>query len=250
MLSINKTKISIVTVVFNGLTELPNTIESIKKQNYSNVEYIVVDGGSSDGTLGVIKKYANAIDVSISESDYGIYDAMNKGVALSSGDFVIFMNAGDEFYGQDVLSEVVSRADFNSDIIYADKYLLGSRRNDGVIQSKAIDSIVYGMVCSHQSMFFRRSVLIDNKFSLNFGTSGDYELIIRLYANQYAFCRIPDLIVAYFQAGGVSDTNRLAAITNSIKGLYHNNLLGIGAIASWSFKYAYCFLVSLFVRKS
>jgi glycosyltransferase involved in cell wall biosynthesis len=100
--------ISVVTVVFNGENHIERTIKSVINQKYDNVEYIVIDGGSVDGTVDIIKKYDKQIDFWISENDAGIYDAMNKGIKMSNGDFVNFMNASDEFSDEYVLDKVVS----------------------------------------------------------------------------------------------------------------------------------------------
>ena len=90
-------KITVVTVVYNGILTLDATIKSVISQTYSNLEYIVVDGGSTDGTLELLKKYNSQISIIISEKDDGLYDAMNKGIALSTGEWICFMNCGDIF---------------------------------------------------------------------------------------------------------------------------------------------------------
>ena len=102
----DKPLISIITVVFNGEKYLEETIQSVINQTYSNVEYIIIDGGSSDGTLDIIKKYEERIDYWVSEKDKGIYDAMNKGIDVASGEWINFMNAGDGFYADDVLDKI------------------------------------------------------------------------------------------------------------------------------------------------
>lgn len=157
--------------MFNGAQELQATIDSVVAQNYPHIEYVVIDGGSNDGTVALIQNNLNVIDKWISERDKGIYDAMNKGVALASGDFVIFMNAGDRFYSHDAISQCIAGVS-NEDVVYGDHWVLGSRRNDGRHIAKPIEQLKYGMVCSHQSMFFRRVLLIAQPFSLQYGTAG------------------------------------------------------------------------------
>lgn len=112
--------ISVVTVVFNDIENLQRTIESIASQTYQNVEHIVIDGGSIDGTLEIIK--ANlSIDYWLSEKDGGIYDAMNKGVKVATGEWINFMNSGDVFFSDSVLSDVFNNVDLGvSDLIYGD----------------------------------------------------------------------------------------------------------------------------------
>lgn len=207
-------KISVITVVFNGAQELQATIDSVVAQNYPHIEYVVIDGGSNDGTVALIQNNLNVIDKWISERDKGIYDAMNKGVALASGDFVIFMNAGDRFYSHDAISQCIAGVS-NEDVVYGDHWVLGSRRNDGRHIAKPIEQLKYGMVCSHQSMFFRRVLLIAQPFSLQYGTAGDYECICRLYRHGAKFKYSKDVIVSYYSAGGVSDIKREQSVKNS-----------------------------------
>lgn len=101
--------VTVITVVYNAKELLEETILSVLNQTYSNIEYIIVDGGSTDGTLDIIKKYQDKISKYISEPDQGIYDAMNKGMSLSKGQWLNFMNAGDSFYSNDVLQKVFER---------------------------------------------------------------------------------------------------------------------------------------------
>lgn len=103
----NKLIISIITVVFNGKEHLEETILSVLNQTYDNIEYIIIDGASTDGTLDIIKKYEDKIDYWVSEKDKGIYDAMNKGINLANGEWLNFMNAGDKFYNDDTLEGVL-----------------------------------------------------------------------------------------------------------------------------------------------
>jgi glycosyltransferase involved in cell wall biosynthesis len=118
----NKPLISIVTVVYNGAEFLENTIKSVINQTYDNIEYIIIDGGSTDGTLNIIKKYEGQIDYWVSESDEGIYDAMNKGIDKATGEWINFMNAGDTFYNELTLEKVMDNK-YDCDLIYSDTYL-------------------------------------------------------------------------------------------------------------------------------
>ena len=118
----NPLQISIVTVVFNGEAFLEKSIQSVINQTYKNIEYIVIDGGSTDGTIDIIKKYQDKIAVWISEKDDGIYEAMNKGIALAHGKWINFMNAGDVLFNDNVLTDFCEKslAYPNVDFFYSD----------------------------------------------------------------------------------------------------------------------------------
>ncbi|RJL51964.1 glycosyltransferase family 2 protein [Pectobacterium carotovorum] len=216
-------KVSIVTVVYNNSQELQKTIDSVAGQSYENKEYIIIDGGSNDNTVNVILHNELTVNYWVSEPDRGIYDAMNKGCNAATGDYIIFMNSGDAFFSDDAISKVFSGNKSNADIIYADHWVLGSKRNDGLHKAKPLKSLKYGMICSHQSMFFRRSTLIKYPFSLEYGTAGDYECICRMYKSGVTFYRVENVIVSYYQAGGVSDKKRIQSLCNSYRA-YCNNL--------------------------
>src|SRR5699024_3733405 len=110
-------KISIITVVFNNAKDIEYTIQSVLNQSYEHVEYIIIDGLSTDGTLDILNKYRAQIDILISEKDKGIYDAMNKGLEQATGDYVLFLNSGDAFYDKNTLSEVFTDS-AGADIYY------------------------------------------------------------------------------------------------------------------------------------
>src|SRR5690606_2467889 len=99
-------KLSVITIVYNNVKDIERTILSIITQTYDNIEYIIIDGGSTDGTLDIIKKYQHKVSQWVSEPDKGIYNAMNKGLKMSSGDYILFMNSGDEVYDQRTVEKV------------------------------------------------------------------------------------------------------------------------------------------------
>ena len=150
----NKSLFSIVTVVYNGEQYLEETILSVINQNYKNIEYIIIDGGSSDGTVDIIKKYEDRITYWVSEKDNGIYDAMNKGISVATGSFINFMNAGDNFYSNDVLTNIANKIELHdNDIIYGNVVY---ERQDGTLfiddKSRKKQANIYEI--NHQSCFY------------------------------------------------------------------------------------------------
>ena len=117
MLKNSNHKITIITVVFNASEGIKKTLKSIFSQSYKNIEIIVIDGGSTDGTIDIISDYSQYIDYFISEQDYGIYDAMNKGIRVATGEWICFMNSGDIFYSKDTVSNIFLDLDQKKDII-------------------------------------------------------------------------------------------------------------------------------------
>ena len=149
-------KISIITINYNNCEGLRRTIESVVNQTCRDFEYIIIDGGSTDGSVDVIKRYADNIDYWVSEPDKGIYNAMNKGVAVAKGEYCLFMNSGDTFYSNDVIKLVYKKADFNSDIIAGDV-----ARNGGICDSpNEITGVfmVKSALC-HQTSFIKTETL-------------------------------------------------------------------------------------------
>ena len=175
----NQNKISIVTVVYNAEDHIEQTINSIINQTYQNIEYVIVDGGSTDKTLDIIKNYDKHISLWISEKDKGIYDAMNKALNLITGDYVWFMNAGDEIYSKNTVEEIFR--DFsNEDVFYGKTQLI---KQDGNVlkvtttpQSLNWKSFQFGMVVSHQSIIFKSSLI--SKYDLSYKIVSDQDWII------------------------------------------------------------------------
>ena len=194
-------KVSIITVVWNDSEGLERTIKSIINQTYENIEFIVIDGGSTDGTLEIIKKYEKSIDYVVSEEDKGIYDAMNKGIIASTGSWLSFMNAGDTFINEHILKKVK----FEN---FDDKVLLYGKKvyNKKVIEPLAIEKLKVGEIhANHQSMFFNKKLLGDELiYNLEYKIYGDYELVNKIYLHYPKLITYIDIIIADFEGGGVS----------------------------------------------
>ncbi len=201
----NKPLITIVTVVFNGEEHLEQTIKSIINQSYDNVEYIIVDGGSSDGTLDIIRRYEEQIDYWVSERDGGIYDAMNKGASLATGDWVNFMNTGDSFYNANTIQDIFSRVDNdnNSVVVYGNVLNMYSSTHKIIFLSKSLDSIYQGLPFSHQSSFIKNKYLRKFGFDAQYNICADYDLFYKLYIQKLPFLYV-NLIVANYDMFGIS----------------------------------------------
>ena len=209
-------RVTIITVVFNDAAHLQRTIDSIASQTYKNIEHIIIDGRSTDGTLEIIKR-CTSIDYWLSEGDRGIYDAMNKGVCCSTGEWINFMNSGDVFFNEIVVEDVFLNCESRvADLIYGDVEVdyggFKKLRRAGVVAS-----LKQGMQFSHQSLFAKRSVLLELGFDLSYRTAADYNFIVSSWVKQYRFERL-ELVVSSISAGGVSDLRRLDS---------HNQRVGI-----------------------
>ena len=174
-------KVSVITICYNSEKFIEQTINSIISQNYPNIEYIIVDGNSKDNTVNIIKKYEHNISKWISEPDKGIYDAMNKGIKLATGDWIIFMNSGDNFINESVLSDIFLKEKFeNINVVY------GNIINDWGTHKEKKDAFPlkyfsYRMPFCHQAVFVRRNTLLHNLFDLSFKYAADFNQFYNLY---------------------------------------------------------------------
>jgi putative colanic acid biosynthesis glycosyltransferase len=203
-------KISIITVVYNDDKGLLKTVNSVRIQNFKEIEFIVIDGNSSDNTLSVIMNNLDIITKYVSEPDKGIYDAMNKGIDLASGDFAIFLNAGDVFYSQDTLSDCVKYIS-NPNAVYFGRAENNSEVGNWLfppikINKSNVLTWLKKNVPNHQAMFFPRDYYKSNYYDLSLKISGDADYkwrALKLEKLEFIFV---DKIVSIFDMGGVSTT--------------------------------------------
>lgn len=202
----NKPVLSVITIVYNNAKDIERTMLSVLNQSYPNIEYIVIDGASTDGTLDIIKKYENRLAKLISEKDKGIYDAMNKGLALATGDYVLFMNSGDEIYESETVEKVFATIP-NADIYYGETEMydenwqsLGQRRHQAPAQF-TWQSFKYGMNISHQAIYVKRS--LTEPYNLRYKYSADIDWIIKI-AKKASNIANTHLYVAKYLVGGMS----------------------------------------------
>lgn len=199
-------RLSVITIVFNNVRDIERTMLSVINQTYSNTEYIVVDGLSTDGTLDVIKQYQNRIHTLISEKDNGIYDAMNKGLAAATGDYVLFMNSGDEIYSADTVSAVFATAT-DADIYYGETemidnagHCLGQRRHKAPRQFTWKD-FKYGMSISHQAIYIKRSLA--QPYNPKYQLSADIDWILQAAKKAKSIVNVHQYVAKYL-VGGMS----------------------------------------------
>lgn len=201
-------KVSIITVTYNAADTIEQTLNSVLAQSYGNVEYIVVDGMSTDGTWEKICKYKDRISVLIHEEDAGLYDAMNKGITRATGDIIGIVN-GDDWYEKDALVNVVSNFQEDTDILYARMNIIGY---DGKVQRISlpdkIDDIWYRMI-PHPTVFVRKSIYDKyGAFDLKYHIAADYEMIFRFYLSGARF-RYIDKVITNFRRGGLTTKRQL-----------------------------------------
>lgn len=203
--------ISIITVVYNGYAFLEASIQSIISQTYAHKEYIVIDGGSEDGTVDIIQKYAAHIHYWVSEPDRGIYDAMNKGLQAATGDYVLFINAGDQLNTHITLSSIFYSVSQEADVIYGETHLidkegkvLGTRSTLStrkLPQKLKYQDVLYGMSVSHQSFIVKREMA--PLYDARYRCSADIDWVIRSLKKSKKTVNA-QVVIAKYLIGGFS----------------------------------------------
>ncbi|KAB0518348.1 glycosyltransferase family 2 protein [Pseudomonas extremorientalis] len=203
----NAARITVITVVYNDVAHLQRTIDSVASQTYGNIEHIIIDGRSADGTLQIIE-CCQSVDYWLSESDSGIYDAMNKGIDCSTGEWINFMNSGDVFFNENVIGDIFfNNQHCSSELIYGDVEVdYGGFKK--IRRAGAIERLKHGMQFSHQSLFAKRSVLLAFGLDSSYRTAADYNFVIASWVKNFRFEYV-ELVVSSISAGGVSDVKRL-----------------------------------------
>jgi glycosyltransferase involved in cell wall biosynthesis len=211
---LNKNKITsaslvtVVTIVLNDKTGLEKTINNVLNQTWQNIEYIIIDGKSDDGSLAVIEKHNEQIDYWISEPDHGIYDAMNKGISAANGQWVVFMNAGDCFYDNEVIEETMMAVPASACIVYGDDEIRYPNGLVGIRKAKPLCELWKGIICSHQSILCRRSLLTNFRFNTKYNIVADFEFLCRVFKQNHEFWN-SQRVISSISAGGLSDSHRI-----------------------------------------
>jgi glycosyltransferase involved in cell wall biosynthesis len=203
-------KFSVITVNYNDAKGLENTINSVVQQEYPYIEYIIIDGQSTDTSVALIEAYKSQITYWISEPDNGIYDAMNKGINKATGDYLIFMNAGDTFYKSSVLSDVAQVAP-DEDFVYGDamlQFIDGRKKRKRHLSELNLIHCLKETI-THQAIFHKRTLFENQRYNLDYKLIADWVF----YTEQVAFYekkgRYLDVIIANFQTNGSSNNGPL-----------------------------------------
>lgn len=207
-------KISIITVTYNSAATLEETIQSVTNQSYPDIEYIVIDGQSTDGTLEIIEKYKNKISKVISEKDLGLYDALNKGISLATGEVIGLLHS-DDFYIHPLVIE--KYADFflkeNTDGVYSDLYYVDKINTDKIIRkwksgTYTPGAFLNGWMPPHPTFFVKKAVYdLFGVFNLNFKSAADYELMLRfIQKHKIKLAYLPEFTVK-MRTGGKSNVS-------------------------------------------
>lgn len=219
-------KISIITVVLNNEKTIKRAILSVLNQDYQDIEYILIDGGSTDDTLNIINKYRGKIAVLLTEKDQGIYDAMNKGVKNSSGEILYFLNADDEFYDKHVISDIAKQIETKEEIDYfyggvVSRNIFGGKSENIRIKRISNNAIKFGQNIPHQSLFVR-NYLFDKLglFDLRYKVNADYEWECRLVKKGYKGLFI-ERIISYYNQTGFSSRISWAPYKERFKIIFH-----------------------------
>ncbi len=199
----NPLKISVVTVTYNSAATLEETILSVLNQTYDNVEYIIIDGGSTDGTVDIIKKYADRLAYWVSEPDNGIYDAMNKGIAVATGDYINFMNADDTFYSHNVLSDIFTHNNYDADVIYG-RTLVVSPNYTFVRKNSPLSFLKKNMAFGHQASFSKTDLMKSTFFDTRYRCAADYNFFYNTWIAKGTFHEVPTIVSKFNACDGFS----------------------------------------------
>jgi glycosyltransferase involved in cell wall biosynthesis len=204
-------KLTIVTVVFNAAKDLECTIQNIISQTYfSEIEYIIIDGNSTDGTIDIIRKYEQYLSKWISEKDKGVYDAMNKGIMLASGTWINFMNAGDIFVDNEIVEKVFNQNVDFSDVVYGNYIIAYQTLKKAIYVPNDLTNAFYlWMPLNHQSTFIKTEIARAHPYSLDYKIASDYEQVLAFFSSEKRFQHI-DMFIAEFADGGLSSNNKVA----------------------------------------
>lgn len=203
-------KISIITVCYNSSTTIEDTLKSVESQTYNDIEYIIIDGNSRDNTLEIVSKYKHIVTQLVSESDKGLYDAMNKGIALATGEYIGILNSDDTFYEADTIAKVATFLGQNPfDACIGD---IVQHRKGKIIRKYSSknwspEKLKIGFMPPHPSIFFKRDLFVKyGAYQLGYKIAADYELIIRYFLKHNISYKYSGIITTSMAVGGESSS--------------------------------------------
>ncbi len=228
-------KISIITVTYNSSKHITSAIQSVLAQSYPNIEYILIDGASTDNTMEIVDQFRNRIQVVSSEKDRGMYDAINKGIALATGDIVGLLHSDDMLEEKDTVANIVecfgaSKADF----VYGDLMYVNKRNINQVIRywksgSFSRKKLMLGWMPPHPTVYVRRELLQNNgDYDLTFSIAADYDWMLRLLTKKIKVAYLPKVLVR-MRMGGASNKslgNILVKMNDDLRALHKNSFGG------------------------
>lgn len=246
-------KVSIITSVYNNRDTIAEAIESVLSQTYDNIEYIIVDGGSNDGTVEIVRSYGYRITKFVSERDRGIYDGLNKGVSLATGDVIAFLHSDDLYANDDIIALVAKEFEKGDlDGVYGDLVYTPKNDTSKVLRywkSKEFETglLKKGWMPAHPTLFLKRSVYEKfGAFDLNFKIAADYDFMLRVLSGGIKVKYIPQVLYK-MRVGGESNKslkNIMLKSKEDLKALNKNNIGGVGILMMKNFS-----KISQFIKK-
>jgi glycosyltransferase involved in cell wall biosynthesis len=214
----NQPLISVVIVTYNAGTTLEDTLNSIFEQTYPNIELVIIDGGSKDGTLKIIESHSSKIAYFISEKDNGVYDAMNKGITAAKGEWILFLGADDLLYTPHILADIFSNTDHEQvDLLYGDVEFKSNRKKFG--GEKEYRTLIERNLC-HQSIFYKRSLFKKlGNYNTRYAIAADHEMNLRVFHNASLVKQYIPVIVTLFNDDGMSN--------NTVDRYFHSDMLAL-----------------------
>ena len=243
----NSPLVSIITIVYNGEKYIENAILSVINQSYKNIEYVIIDGNSTDNTVSIIKKYQDRITSWISEKDAGISDAFNKGILRTSGEIIGILNS-DDWYEKDTIAKAIANIE-NYDAVYGDLQLWKDNEKDFMVQGNH-RLITREMTVNHPTVFVRKECYTRfGSFDTQYKAAMDYDLVLRLVLNKCRFKYIPE-VLANMRWQGNSDKNWLKGCKETLQ--IKNKLLPNRRILNHLYFYKHVFAITLskLIRKT
>ncbi|HUW93108.1 MAG TPA: glycosyltransferase family 2 protein [Bacteroidales bacterium] len=242
--------VSVITVVYNAADTIEDTIKSVLSQSYENIEYIIIDGGSTDGTADIISRYGDLISCRISEPDNGIYDAMNKGIRIAKGEIIHLLNADDYYIDNNLIRKVVDSFGNNSLAACHTKIVYGNG-NIAIRKVVADTKLFLDTPFMHPSLFVKKNIYEEiGCFDLNYKYAGDVDFIFRALVKGNSYSTL-DCTGVLMRAGGLSDSNFLKAKREYYKSYirnFHSPVRGVAGYFYIVMVFIYLKIKKIFVR--